>query len=481
MASGTDPTSVGPIEAFWRYRARTVPFAVAFAGLGAFLAFSSGGVSTATTSIVLTDPKGVAVFSDGTTSASELVAYVQQRADFVTSDLVLARVSTLLGQEVTEIEGSTDALREHVTALADEGSSILVSCDDPDGLRAASMCAAVSEAYQELSRTQTESRADLAIGELSLARQQLLDELVATSLQPDPGALVTQSGALENLDVQIAETSVRATLFGSGVEFFDAPRVTEGSRIAPGIRFGVAFFAFGLLLSGTTAWLAAIRRPIVSDPEDAAEQLGAPLVGQIDDRTSGAGYEVLATNLASVGVRGIVAITGSVDVAGHTGVVVGLAEAFTREGRTVLMIDGDLRRPRLSARFGAGASSHGFTDLLGGLVSEAEAVRVVRLPDGPGISFMSCGRSVPHASSLLRSTTARAALTDLQSKYDIVLVDTPPMLDGDAEGSAIVSVADGVVLVVASGTPSTSLGELRRRFVVLRATLLGVIYESDTK
>jgi Mrp family chromosome partitioning ATPase len=96
------------------------------------------------------------------------------------------------------------------------------------------------------------------------------------------------------------------------------------------------------------------------------------------------------------------------------------------------------------------------------------------------MSFVACGQAVDHAASLLRSTTARQVLSRLQERFDVVFVDSPSLMDR-AEGSALASVADGVVLVVPSGTPSNDLTSLRRRLDVLRAPLLGVIYDVNTQ
>lgn len=92
------------------------------------------------------------------------------------------------------------------------------------------------------------------------------------------------------------------------------------------------------------------------------------------------------------------------------------------------------------------------------------------------MSFLSCGQSVDHAASLLRSTNARQVLSKLQERFDVVLVDAPPMMDR-AEGSALASVADGVVLVGAVGhaveRPDGPAPPPRRA----PRPLLGVIYD----
>ncbi len=466
MPTPTESTAVGPVEAFWRFRTRTLPVCALLAVLAAAFAFASSGTTTVTTAIFLTDPRGVPVFRDGTTAATDMATYMKQRAEFAQSDSTFDQVLKALNDTSLDVE----TLRNIVTTSIADNSSIIVECDDDDSTRAFRICSAVTDAYTELTRADTRRRADIAIGELQAARQALLADI--------PEGQTT--GSIGQIEVDIAQTGKQAALFDAGVEFVDAPRAVPASRIVPVVQYSVAAFAFGLLITGVIAWLAALRRPIVNDPEVAAAALGAPLIGQIEEHGSNVGIEVLATNLASVSGRGVLVVTGSLEAANNADLVAGLAEAWTREGRTVLVVDGNLRKPRLSARFGAGLSSVGLTDLLGGLATEQSAIRSVKLPDGPSMSFISCGQTVDHASSLLRSTTSRSVLSKLQERFDVVLVDAAPMMDR-AEGSALASVADGVVMVVPSGTASSDLLALRRRLDVLRAPLVGVIYDADPR
>lgn len=466
MPTPTSTTATGPVQAFWRFRTRTIPVCVLLGLLGAGLGFRSGGQTTVTTAVYLTDPRGVPVFRDGTTAATDLASYLKQRAEFARSDTTLEQVAQVIDDPEVDVE----FLRDMVTTVVAESSSFVVQCDSADPDLALRVCAAVTDAYTELTRADTQRRAEIAIGSLKQTKAELQAEA-------SPGQ---SSGAIQQIEVDIAQTSKQAALFDSGVEFVDAPVETVQSAIMPTVQFGVAAFAFGLMVTGMIAWFAAIRRPIVSDPEEAAFQLGVPLVGQIEDHGASTGAEVVATNLASISGQGVIVMSGTTDGANHSDLVAGIAEAWTREGRNVLVVDGNLRKPRLSARFGAGLSSVGLTDLLSGLATEQAAIRTVRLPDGPAMSFVACGQAVDHAASLLRSTTARQVLSKLQERFDVVIVDSPSLMDR-AEGSALASVADGVVLVVPSGTPSNDLTSLRRRLDVLRAPLLGVIYDVNTQ
>jgi receptor protein-tyrosine kinase/non-specific protein-tyrosine kinase len=88
--------------------------------------------------------------------------------------------------------------------------------------------------------------------------------------------------------------------------------------------------------------------------------------------------------------------------------------------------------------------------------------------------FLPCGRAVEHASSLLRSPTAAKAFVRLRQQFDVVLVDAPPIMDR-AEGAALASIADGIVIVLPPSTPSKTLDTLRRRIEVLGVPLIGVI------
>ncbi|MCB0998327.1 MAG: CpsD/CapB family tyrosine-protein kinase [Acidimicrobiales bacterium] len=461
MPTPIESTAAGPVEAFWRFRTRTIPVCIALGVLGAAFAFLTGGDTKVTTAMYLTDPRGVPVFRDGTTAATDMQTYLNQRARFAVSDSVFDQVI----KSIDEPEVDLEYLRATVRSMVEDNSSFVIECDDADSDRAFLICGEVTESYIELTRADTQRRADIAIGSLQQTKSELLAEIPAGQT----------TGSIQNIEVDIADTAKQAALFDAGVEFVDAPRAVDQSRLVPTVQYGIAAFMFGVLVTGVLAWLAALRRPIVSSPEGAAASLGAPLVGMIEEHASSAGVEVVATNLANGGT-GILVVSGSTDASNHSDLVAGLAEAWTREGRRVLVVDGNLRKPRLSARFGAGLSSVGLTDLLGGLATESAAIRSVKLPDGPAMSFISCGQTVDHAASLLRSANARQVLTNLQERYDVVLVDAPPMMDR-AEGSALASVADGVLLVVPSGTPSNDLTALRRRMDVLRAPLLGVVYD----
>lgn len=435
--------------------------------LAAGAAFMASG-STANVAIYLTDPRGSALFNTAGTPVAEFESYTRQRSDFAVSDDALALVSATLGGQP-----DADALEEVVTAVSGMGTSIRVQCNDDDPDRASEICAAVVKVYGDLSSIEAQRGADAAVASLQETRATLVGQLTAAGLP-------ATSASIEDLDLQVAQVKLRADLFGDGIEFIDQARVTQSSKVKAMLQYGTAGLAFALLVTGALAWLAALRRPMVTDPEAAAARLGAPLLGQLTSDGTGTSTEVLATNLASVGTEGVMVVTSADEQWGGSEIVLGMAEAWTREGRGVLVVDGNLRRPKLSSRFGSGLATVGFTDLLGGLAAHDATVRQIPLVNGPPMSFLSCGQAVDHSSSLLRSSSAETVMSGLRRRYEVVLIDAPPMMDR-AEGAALVSIADGIVLVLPPQSPAKTLDALRRRLDVLGVSLVGVVVDGTER
>lgn len=454
-------SSIGPVEAFWRYRSRTLPVCVLLGLVGVIGGWMLGGTATATTEVYLTDPRGADAIRPVSSSGADLLAYTTQRSEFAASDTVLTAVSARTNGSL-----SVTDLRTRVETEPSKNLSFSITCTSDSATGATSICRSVAEAYEQLTLADNERRRDTALAELQATRDKLIAESGGSG-----------SGATDQIDVQIAETSLQAALFGSGVEFIDVPEYQPSSRLMPAVQFGAAAFAFGLLLAGAIAWLAALRRPIVATPDEAATQLRTVLLGEIDRASTQPGYDLVATNAGQRVHEGVVVVTSSSDTAaGNADLVVQLADAWIREGRSVLVIDGNVRRPQLSMRYAAGPPRLGFTDLVGGLADERSALTRVQIPNGGRMCFIPCGRSVEHPASLLRSTTAQQVLATLRQRYDVVLIDAPAIMDR-AEGTALASIGDGVLVVVPEGEQIQHLSALRGRIEVLGVSTYGAVYD----
>jgi hypothetical protein len=481
MAASVPEVTIGPVDAFWRYRRRSIPAVVIVALVAALAALWSGGEAVAVTAVHLTDPRGVPMFRDGTTAATDLEAYAAQRAEFATSDGVVRATADALGEPVPVVRDMADA-------SATAGSRIAIECRDNDAELALSVCTALADAYVELSRADTARRAEVALASLRTTRQTLIDQRLAR--QPDAAP---SSGAIEQIEVQIAQTALKAALFDAGVEFVDAPLLVGSSPLRTAARTSIAAIALATLAAAGIAWAASVRRPMIDDPELASAHLGAPLLGHLTE--VGSSVEAVADDLATMRPRGILVVTTGAGAGTDTGlagaelpsagragtgttdVVDAIAVAWAREGRTVVVVDGRPDAGRLSQRLGAPTT--GLTDVVAGMASlDDTIIRIGRPSGGTGVAarvhVLGSGRPVDHLASLLRSPRAHEVFSQLRSAYDLVVIDAPSLLDS-GDGPALAAFADGLVVLLANRTPWRRIIALRQRLDVLRAPLVGVV------
>jgi capsular exopolysaccharide synthesis family protein len=163
-------------------------------------------------------------------------------------------------------------------------------------------------------------------------------------------------------------------------------------------------------------------------------------------------------------------ITSAVSAEGKTSTIVRLGVAFANLDKKVVMIDADLRRPRLHKIFGVD-KDHGLSSLLAG----ARIDDVVRHTEVPNLDFVPSGLGGERPNELLASPATEKLLAQLQERYDLILIDSPPtVLVSDAR--ILSRLVDGVVVLVREQTTSRML--VREAILGLeqvQARVLGVI------
>ncbi len=145
----------------------------------------------------------------------------------------------------------------------------------------------------------------------------------------------------------------------------------------------------------------------------------------------------------------IVMFTGPLPGVGKSFLTINLAVLLAHSGKRVLMIDGDMRRGALEKHLG-GSQDNGLSELLSGQISLEEAVRATEIDN---LSFISCGRRPPNPSELLMSPRLPLYLDGLGKRYDVILIDTPPVL-AVTDASIIGGYAGSTFFVVRSGMHS---------------------------
>jgi len=145
-------------------------------------------------------------------------------------------------------------------------------------------------------------------------------------------------------------------------------------------------------------------------------------------------------------------VTSAVSAEGKTSTIVRLGVAFANLNRRVLMIDADLRKPRIHKIFEQ-EREPGMTTILDGAVTKAEAIHATAVPN---LFFLPSGRGGERPNERLASPAFRQLLDDLQDDYDLILIDSPPsVLLSDAR--LLSRYVDGVVLLVREQTTSRLL------------------------
>jgi non-specific protein-tyrosine kinase len=164
----------------------------------------------------------------------------------------------------------------------------------------------------------------------------------------------------------------------------------------------------------------------------------------------------------------VVVVTSCVPEEGKSTTACNLAISLSEAGKRVLLIDGDLRRPR-AARYLGLPSGAGLTSVL---VGQAELDDVVQSWNNNTFDVLASGPVAPNPSKLVGSQHMRQLLDRLRERYDMVLIDAPPVLPV-ADAVMLASAADGAVLVVRHG--KTRRDQLVKAAATLRRAEVDVL------
>ena len=221
----------------------------------------------------------------------------------------------------------------------------------------------------------------------------------------------------------------------------------------------------GLLLGLGLALLRDLLDTTIKGEKDCAEVTDAtvigsiafdpdapkhPLIVQADPHSPRAeAFRTLRTNLQFVDAanhpRSIV-FTSSLPGEGKTTTTANLAITMAAGGARVCVVEGDLRRPRLLEYMGMDGSL-GLTNVL---IGRADLSDVLQQFTDTSVYVLGAGSIPPNPSELLGSAAMEKTLRELESRFDIVVIDTPPLLPV-TDAAVLSAIAGGTVVVVGSG------------------------------
>jgi capsular exopolysaccharide synthesis family protein len=167
-------------------------------------------------------------------------------------------------------------------------------------------------------------------------------------------------------------------------------------------------------------------------------------------------------------------VTSSLPGEGKTTTAVNTATSLAQTGASVVIIDADMRRPRLHSIFGI-PDQLGLSSILSSSVTEKEILGMVARDETTGLGILTSGPIPPNPAELIGSDQMRHLMSVLQQHFDHVVVDSPPV-SSFTDGVLISTMVDGVLLVVHGGKSSRHI--VRRSKQLLQdvgAKIFGVV------
>lgn len=167
-------------------------------------------------------------------------------------------------------------------------------------------------------------------------------------------------------------------------------------------------------------------------------------------------------------------ITSSLPSEGKTTTATNTAISLAQTGAKVLIIDADMRRPRLHSVFNI-ENGDGLSTILSTELTEKEILEVVKLDEGTKLNLLTSGPIPPNPAELIGSEQMANLLKLLQGHFTHIVVDSPP-ITSFTDGVLIASMVDGVILVVHAGKSSRQVVRRARQLLQdVGAKIFGVV------
>lgn len=280
-------------------------------------------------------------------------------------------------------------------------------------------------------------------------------ELYARYTEKHPTVIRVKS-SMAALDAQIRaetarivasmKTELSGQLKGNNVRVID-PAIVPDRPIKPNKLKNILLgLVVGLVLGFALALFVEMIDQSLRTQDDVETKLGQPFLGVVPQAVVKAGriYEPLLSpelSLTSESFRNLrtmvdfagvggkakaLLITSTVQGEGKTYIAANLAISLAQLGESILLIDGDLRRPRVHNAFGL-SSEKGLSDYLVSGIKAEDAAALIQKSEVPGLSILPCGRRPPNPSELLNTPRLGALINWARERYDRVIIDCTPM------------------------------------------------------
>ena len=411
-------------------------------------------------------------------------------------------VADLAAERLGGAEDPRELLERLSVEVATNSEVLIFRFSDPRPLEAQRKAQAFADGYLDFRRERALER--LVEAEESI--QQQIDE-VSADLRQVSRRLATTEDEVERANLQTRTSQLAAQLAVLEQEksgLVPAGTVSVGEVIAPAslpsspaspnhVLNGILAVLVGLALGVGFAFLRERLDDRLRGQADLEARAGAPVLAVVPrvptwkksgetplvtlaDPRGGAAeaYRTLRTGLlfaaAERGVR-MIMVTSPHPGEGKTATAANLAVVLAQAGRRVIVVSADLRKPRLHRFFGL-KNDVGLSQLLTGEIGMREAILEVGLSK---LRVVPSGPVPKNPAELLGSLAMDRALGRLRGLADVVIIDSPPVLDV-ADTITMAPFADAVVMVAdAEQTSRGALSHARKQLDQVRAEVIGAV------
>jgi capsular exopolysaccharide synthesis family protein len=375
----------------------------------------------------------------------------QQKADLASLQQQQAQLSEKLGDRHPDMQKLRAAIELAQAKLGGEIGKVVQSVRSEYQSALAQETSLVSALNQQKAEAQSMNRKAIDYG--------VLQRDVDSSKQ-----------IYDNLLQRAKETGVAGELKTSSIRVVDEAE-RPGGPVTPRVQFNLMVgLLSGLLLAGGLAFFFEYLDSRIKTPDDITRHLGLPHLGMLPaispkllkegyplitagvPATFSEAFKGLRTNVlfstAQQGSRSI-AVTSTGPGEGKSMVAANMAVGFAQAGQRVLLIDADMRKPKVHEIFGL-QQEPGLSNLL---VGQSKASETVRKSSVQGLWVLTSGRLPPNPAELVGSTRFRDFLASLKEHFDWVIVDSPPVM-AVTDASLIANHVYGVLFIVGADMTS---------------------------
>ena len=479
-------------------------------GVSSTLTYFKTPIYQASTQLLMQQRAGESLFDPNTGQARDPSRAVKTEIEVLSSEPVRDAVQKRVGRgRITASQvGDTDVIQVRARSTDPERAAAVANAyaEEYVGLRLRQAVSDVLAAAQEIQGRVSDlqdqiGQLDKQLSQLPpagiTAASQAQRDTLEANLRSQRNALIDQQALFKQ---RLDQLQVERALKTGGVQIVSKAAVPTQPVEPRPLRTAVLAAILGLMLGIGVAFLIDYLDDTVKSKDEAEQLTGGvpvlgavplvatwkdrdrPVIASIKDPSSPAAeaYRSLRTSIQFMGIEHpmqTLQVTSPAAAEGKTTTIANLAIALGRAGQRVILVDCDLRRPRLHDFFW-GTNEKGFTSVLLGEAALSEVVKPV--PGENNVMLAASGPRPPNPSELLSSRRTQDVFAALQAQADMVIIDCPPVLPV-TDAAVLSKIVDATLLVVTAGTSTRkqvqSAAETLRR---VNAPIIGTVLNGVT-